>query len=70
MRGAVGGVRPRATPRLQLGPGDVDWDRIFGTRVRWLHTGGIFAALSPTTPDLPGEAIKAAKAPAPSSATT
>src|SRR5207302_1732111 len=41
---------------------DFDWDDIFGTQgVRWLHTGGIFAALSDTTPDLVEEAVQAAK---------
>ena len=31
-----------------LKPGDFDWDHIFGKLgVRWLHTGGIFAALIP-----------------------
>ena len=29
--------------------------------MRWLHTGGIFAALSDTTPELVIEAVKAAK---------
>src|SRR3954471_24634190 len=29
-----------------LKPGDFDWDAIFGTGVRWFHSGGIFAALS------------------------
>jgi 2-dehydro-3-deoxygluconokinase len=35
---------------------------IFGERgVRWLHTGGIFAALSETTPDVIDEAMVTAK---------
>jgi 2-dehydro-3-deoxygluconokinase len=39
-----------------------DWDRIFGKiGARWLHTGGIFAALSDTTPQLVIEAVKKAK---------
>jgi hypothetical protein len=38
-----------ATAVSQLRPGDVDWEHLFGTLgVRWLHTGGIFAALSDT----------------------
>src|SRR6185295_9232961 len=46
----------------QLRAGDFDWDRIFGkTGVRWFHTGGIFAALSDTTPALLIEAVQAAK---------
>ena len=49
-----------ATPRCrQLRPGDVDWDHLFGELgVRWLHTGGIFAGLSTTTPDVVEEAMR------------
>ncbi|MES1166066.1 MAG: PfkB family carbohydrate kinase, partial [Verrucomicrobiota bacterium] len=46
----------------QLGPGDFDWNAIFGAGVRWFHSGGIFAALSKTTGALIVEAMKAAKA--------
>ena len=46
----------------QLKPGDFDWKQIFSEGVRWLHSGGIFAALSPTTPQLIIEAMQAAKA--------
>ncbi|HZJ17403.1 MAG TPA: sugar kinase [Chthoniobacteraceae bacterium] len=46
----------------QLKPGDFDWKAIFAGGVRWFHSGGIFAALSPTTPELIVEAMKAAKA--------
>jgi 2-dehydro-3-deoxygluconokinase len=46
----------------QLKPGDFDWARIFAGGVRWVHSGGIFAALSPTTPPLAAEMMKAAKA--------
>jgi 2-dehydro-3-deoxygluconokinase len=42
-------------------PGDVDWDALFGGGVRWFHTGGIFAALSESTPDVAREAMQAAK---------
>jgi 2-dehydro-3-deoxygluconokinase len=46
----------------QLKPGDFDWDHIFGKLgVRWLHTGGIFAALSETTAALVIEAVQAAR---------
>jgi 2-dehydro-3-deoxygluconokinase len=45
-----------------LKPGDFDWDRIFAGGVRWFHSGGIFAALSATTPEVIIEAMKAAKA--------
>jgi 2-dehydro-3-deoxygluconokinase len=45
-----------------LKPGDFDWKAIFATGVRWFHSGGIFAALSPTTADVAIEAMQAAKA--------
>jgi 2-dehydro-3-deoxygluconokinase len=45
-----------------LKPGDFDWAAIFKEGVRWFHSGGIFAALSPTTAELAVEAMKAAKA--------
>jgi 2-dehydro-3-deoxygluconokinase len=46
----------------QLKPGDFDWDHIFGELgVRWLHTGGIFAALSESTPRLVIECVQKAK---------
>jgi 2-dehydro-3-deoxygluconokinase len=46
----------------QLKPGDFDWASIFAGGVRWFHSGGIFAALSPTTGELIAEGMKAAKA--------
>jgi len=46
----------------QLKPGDFDWPVIFAGGVRWVHCGGIFAALSPTTAPLAAEMMKAAKA--------
>jgi 2-dehydro-3-deoxygluconokinase len=46
----------------QLKPGDFNWQEIFGWGVRWFHSGGIFAALSPTTAEVIIEAMKAAKA--------
>ncbi|GIW81523.1 MAG: 2-dehydro-3-deoxygluconokinase [Gemmatales bacterium] len=45
----------------QLKPGDFDWKAIFGEGVRWFHSGGIFAALSPTTPELIVEACQVAR---------
>jgi 2-dehydro-3-deoxygluconokinase len=45
----------------QLKPGDFDWGAIFAKGVRWVHSGGIFAALSPTTAELAAEMMKAAK---------
>lgn len=62
VRGAVGVSDRGNTAASQLKAGDIDWDYIFGTLgVRWLHTGGIFAALSDTTADVVIEAVKAAK---------
>jgi 2-dehydro-3-deoxygluconokinase len=46
----------------QLKPGDFDWEAIFSGGVRWVHCGGLFAALSPTTAALAAEMMKAAKA--------
>jgi 2-dehydro-3-deoxygluconokinase len=62
LRGALG-VSDRAnTAASQLKRGDIDWEYIFGTLgVRWFHTGGIFAALSETTPDVVIDAVKTAK---------
>lgn len=45
-----------------LKPGDFDWDTIFKAGVRWFHSGGIFAALSETTPEIIIEGMQAAKA--------
>ncbi len=45
----------------QLKPGDFDWKKIFSSGVRWVHSGGIFAALSPHTAELAAELMKAAK---------
>lgn len=62
IRGASGVSDRGNTAVSQLKPGDIDWDYIFGTLgVRWLHTGGIFAALSETTAEVVIEAVKAAK---------
>jgi 2-dehydro-3-deoxygluconokinase len=61
VRGAIGVSDRGHTAASQLRPGDVDWEHLFGTLgVRWLHTGGIFAALSETTPDVVEEAVAAA----------
>ena len=62
VRGAVGVSDRGNTAASQLKAGDMDWEYIFGTLgVRWLHTGGIFAALSDTTADVVIEAVKTAK---------
>src|ERR1700678_1676222 len=62
IRGAVGVPDRGNSAASQLKPGDFDWDKIFGkTGARWLHTGGIFAALSETTAAITVEAVRAAK---------
>jgi len=62
VRGAVGVSDRGNTAASQLRAGDIDWDHIFGSLgARWLHTGGIFAGLSDTTPDVVEEAMGAAK---------
>jgi len=62
IRGAVG-VSDRAnTAAAGLKPGDIDWEHVFGDcGSRWLHTGGIFAALSETSAQVAIEAVKCAK---------
>lgn len=62
VRGAVGVSDRGHTAVSQLKPGDVGWDHLFGELgVRWLHTGGIFAALSQSTAETVIEAVTAAK---------
>jgi len=63
VRGAVGVSDRGHTAAASLRAGDVDWQRLFSVDgARWFHTGGIFAALSETTPDVIAEAIAAARA--------
>jgi 2-dehydro-3-deoxygluconokinase len=62
VRAAVGCSDRGHTAASRMKPGDVDWDEIFaGEGARWFHTGGIFAALSETTPLVAKEAMAAAK---------
>ncbi len=62
VRGAVGVSDRGHTAASQLRPDDVDWEYLFGTLgARWLHTGGIYAALSDTTPDVIEAAMSAAR---------
>jgi len=44
-----------------LKPGDFDWNAIFGSGVRWFHSGGIFASLSETAAELIIEGMQAAR---------
>ena len=63
------GVRPALgcsdrghTAASQLKVGDIDWDEIFGKHgARWFHTGGIFCALSESTPAVAKQAMEAAR---------
>src|SRR5436305_8555686 len=62
VRAALGCSDRGHTAVSQLKPGDFDWDQIFGKLgARWFHTGGIFCALSESTPLVALEAMKAAK---------
>jgi 2-dehydro-3-deoxygluconokinase len=63
VRGAVGVSDRGHTAAGRLAPGDVDWHDLFGRQgVRWFHTGGIYAAISPSAPLVIAEAIEAARA--------
>ncbi len=62
LRAAVGCSDRGHTAVSQIKPGEIDWEEIFGRQgARFLHTGGIFAALSETTPLVAREAMQAAK---------
>ena len=62
VRGAIGCSDRGHSAASQLELGEIDWDRLFGQEgVRWFHTGGIFAALSETTPDVVLEAVQIAR---------
>ena len=62
VRAALGCSDRGHTAISQLKPGEIDWDHIFGKLgARWFHTGGIFCALSSSTPDVALEAVQAAR---------
>ncbi len=62
VRAALGCSDRGHTAVSQMKPGDIDWDEIFGQDgARWFHTGGIFCALSETTPLVAREAMEAAR---------
>src|SRR5258705_4288503 len=62
VRAAVGCSDRGHTAVSQLRPGEIDWEEIFDREgARWFHTGGIFAALSETTPLVAREAMEAAR---------
>jgi 2-dehydro-3-deoxygluconokinase len=63
VRAAVGCSDRGHTAIANCQPGDFDWQSIFGANgSRWLHTGGIFAALSASSASVAKAAIQAAKA--------
>ena len=50
------------TPIREIGPGDVDWDYLFGELgVRWFHTGGIYTLISDSAAEVALEAVQAAQ---------
>ena len=62
VRAALGCSDRGHTAVSQLQPGEIDWEAIFVREgARWFHTGGIFCALSETTPLVAEEAMLAAK---------
>ena len=62
LRGAAGTSDRGNTAASQMKPGDIDWEEVFGKQgVRWLHTGGIFAALSESSAEVVIEAVRAAQ---------
>ncbi|HVO60903.1 MAG TPA: sugar kinase [Terriglobales bacterium] len=62
VRAALGCSDRGHTAVSQLKAGDIAWDTLFNNEgARWFHTGGIFAALSETTPLVAKEAMQAAK---------
>lgn len=62
IRGAVGVSDRGNSATSKLKKGDIDWKKIFKTEgARWFHAGGIFAALSETTPEVIIEAMQIAK---------
>ncbi len=60
VRAPVGCSDRGHTAVSRLERGEIDWDAIMA-EARWFHTGGIFAALSSTTPEVAREAMEAAK---------
>ena len=62
IRGALSFSDRGNTAASQIQPSEFDWDDIFGRQgTRWLHTGGVFAALSPTTAETVITAVQKAK---------
>ena len=62
VRAALGCSDRGHTAIAAMKPREVNWEEIFGKKgARWLHTGGIFCALSGTTPEVALEAMQTAR---------
>ncbi|RMI09657.1 sugar kinase [Cellulomonas triticagri] len=61
VRGALGVSDRARTAVAALAPGDLPWEEVLGG-TRWFHTGGVFAALSPTTTETAARAMRTARA--------
>jgi 2-dehydro-3-deoxygluconokinase len=62
LRPALGCSDRGHTAVSTLKPSQIDWEAIFGKDgARWFHTGGIFCALSETTPEVAIEAMECAR---------
>jgi 2-dehydro-3-deoxygluconokinase len=62
VRAAAGCSDRGHTAISQLKPGEIDWSQLFNKEgARWFHTGGIFCALSESTPAVAKEAMEAAR---------
>ena len=62
VRAALGCSDRGHTAIAAMRPGEIDWEEIFGKKgARWLHTGGIFCALSESTPEVAMEAMQGAR---------
>jgi len=62
VRAALGCSDRGHTAISQMAPGEIDWEHVFGSLgARWFHTGGIFCALSASTPEVAVEAMQAAR---------
>lgn len=62
VRAALGCSDRGHTAISQMAPGEIDWEHVFGSLgARWFHAGGIFCALSASTPEVAVEAMQAAR---------
>ena len=62
VRGALGAVDRAHAASGQIDPKEIDWQKIFETeKTRWFHTGGIYIALTQTSPKVMLEAFSHAR---------